>query len=136
MSGNALVGKTPLSSRALLFICDSSVKFRRRNVDATKSILTFSEDRTHKEYPSFVITSHSPQRAIISGPGGSRVVSNGSTITLGGVVWKVQITEAGVNFVSGGDKVTLLFDRSLSTFNNSVSQSGQSSSTGSADSSQ
>ena len=84
----------------------------------------------------FVITSHSPQRAIISGPGGSRVVSNGSTITLGGVVWKVQITEAGVNFVSGGDKVTLLFDRSLSTFNNSVSQSGQSSSTGSADSSQ
>lgn len=79
----------------------------------------------------FVITSHSPKRAIINGPGGSRVISNGQQIVLGGVQWDVDITSNGVDFTSGRDKIRLLFDRSLSSVNRTGSQSGGATSSGS-----
>ncbi len=71
----------------------------------------------------FIITSHSGDRAIINGPGGSRVVSKGQQITLGGVRWVVDITNQGVDFVSGSDRIRLLFDRSLSSVNRTATQS-------------
>lgn len=81
----------------------------------------------------FVITSHSNKRAIINGPGGSRVVSQNQQIVLGGIQWVVDITGQGVDFTSGRDRIRLLFDRSLSSVNRTASQSGGSStSSGSA----
>lgn len=62
----------------------------------------------------FVVTSHSPKRAIITGPGGSRIVFNGEDVVVGGVLWKVTIRPSGVEFTSGTDRVLLLFDRALS----------------------
>lgn len=75
----------------------------------------------------FVVTSHSPRRAIISGPGGSRIVFNGEEVVLGGILWKVTIRSSGVEFQTGEEKVLLLFDRSLSSVNRVTSQSGGSS---------
>lgn len=77
----------------------------------------------------FIVTSHAPTRAIISGPGGSRIVFDGEELVLGGFLWQVDIRSSGVAFRSGPDKVLLLFDRSLSS-NNRVS--GQSSGGGAA----
>lgn len=69
----------------------------------------------------FVISSHSTKKAIINGPGGSRVVSNGQNIVLGGIEWQVNIVENGIEFVNGNDRVRLLFDRSLSSASRSMS---------------
>lgn len=62
----------------------------------------------------FVITSHSQKRAIITGPGGSRIVFHGEEIVIGGFPWNVTIRSSGVEFRSGDEKVLLLFDRALS----------------------
>jgi hypothetical protein len=83
----------------------------------------------------FVITSHSPRRAIINGPGGTRVINQGQQVVLGGVQWIVDITSTGVDFMSGKDRVRLLFDRSLSTINRSGAQSGSTGATGATGSS-
>lgn len=77
----------------------------------------------------FVVTSHSKSKAIINGPGGSRVLSAGQDIVLGGVEWKVAIVEDGIEFLSGTDRVRLLFDKSLSS-SSSRASSGASSSAG------
>lgn len=63
----------------------------------------------------YIVSSHSPTRAIINGPGGSRVVLDGQQLSLGGIKWRVHIVETGVEMIDGDDKVLLLFDRSLST---------------------
>ncbi|HEY0901730.1 MAG TPA: choice-of-anchor D domain-containing protein [Micavibrio sp.] len=72
----------------------------------------------------FVVTSHSPKRSIISGPGGSRIVYDGEEVVIGGFLWNVYIRGSGVEFRSGEDKVLLLFDRSLSSVNRVTGQSG------------
>lgn len=72
----------------------------------------------------FVVTSHAPTRAIISGPGGSRIVYNAEEVVVGGFVWRVNIRSSGVEFSSDNNKVLLLFDRSLSSVKSSSSQSG------------
>ncbi len=71
----------------------------------------------------FVVTSHSPKRSIISGPGGSRIVFDGEEVVLGGFLWYVNIRSSGVEFRSGNEKVLLLFDRSLSSINRVSTQS-------------
>lgn len=63
----------------------------------------------------YVVSSHSPKRAIINGAGGSRVVLNGQQVSLGGVKWRVNIVEGGVEMIDGDVRVLLMFDRSLST---------------------
>lgn len=78
----------------------------------------------------FVITSHSNNKAIINGPGGSRVISDGQNIVLGGIEWKVSIVENGIEFVNANDKVRLLFDRSLSASSRTTSSSSSSTSSG------
>ncbi len=80
----------------------------------------------------FLVTSHSPTRSIISGPGGSRIVYNQEEVVIGGFLWKVNIRNSGVEFRSGETKVLLLFDRSLSSVNSSSSQSGSGSGSSSA----
>jgi hypothetical protein len=85
----------------------------------------------------FAVTSHSAKRAIITGPGGSRIVFNGEEVVIGGFLWNVTIRPSGVEFHTGDQKVLLLFDRSLNTpssssVNRSSSQSSGGSSTTSA----
>lgn len=70
------------------------------------------------------ITSFSPSRAIITGPGGSRIVFHSEPIVLGGVPWDINIQPNGIEFSYQGETVLLLFDRSLSSVNSSGSQSG------------
>lgn len=80
----------------------------------------------------YKITSFSPTRAIINGPGGSRIVFDGEEVVLGGVPWMVIIQKNGIEFLHQGKRVLLLFDRSLSSLNRiSSSSSATSSSTNS-----
>lgn len=65
----------------------------------------------------FVVTSHSNNRSIITGPGGSRIVFDGEEVVIGGFPWKVKVRASGVEFRSGDEKVLLLFDRALSSPN-------------------
>lgn len=70
----------------------------------------------------FIVTSHSPTRSIITGPGGSRIVYNGEEVVVGGFLWNVNIRQSGVEFHNGPNKVLLLFDRSLSSVNRNSGQ--------------
>lgn len=63
------------------------------------------------------ITSFSKNRAIISGPGGSRVVFNGEQTVIGGALWKISMRDSAIEFKNGNQKVLLLFDKSLSSIN-------------------
>jgi hypothetical protein len=78
----------------------------------------------------FVISSHSSKKAILNGPGGSRVVTQGKNVVLGGIEWQVNIVENGVEFLNGNDRVRLLFDRSLSSASRATSTSTSTSTTG------
>ena len=63
------------------------------------------------------ITSLARNRAIVSGPGGSRVVFNGQETVIGGTLWRVIVQSSAVQFANGSQKTLLLFDRSLAPFN-------------------
>ena len=65
----------------------------------------------------YKITSFAPTRAIINGPGGSRLVFNNEEVVLGGVPFGVLIQQNGIEFTHQGQRVLLLFDRSLSSIN-------------------
>jgi hypothetical protein len=62
----------------------------------------------------YTITSHSSNHAIIRGPIGSRIVTDGKNTLIGGFEWNVDITDIGVRLTSGVNIVLLVFDRSLS----------------------
>ncbi len=80
----------------------------------------------------YAISSLAANRAIITGPGGSRVVSNGENAVIGGVPWFVSVKQGAVQFMHDGQSIVLLFDRSLSFINSTSTQSGSTSSTGSS----
>lgn len=86
----------------------------------------------------FKITSFARTRAIVNGPGGSRIVFDGEEIVLGGVPWLVDIQKNGIQFETRqGQRVLLLFDRSLSSLNriqasSSSDEEGSSESSGSS----
>lgn len=82
----------------------------------------------------YKITSFSPTRAIINGPGGSRIVFHNEEIVLGGVAWYVVIQKNGIEFLHNGQRILLLFDRSLSSINRLQSSSGGGGSSSSASS--
>jgi hypothetical protein len=63
------------------------------------------------------ITSFSSTRAIVNGPGGSRILFDGEEVMLGGIPWSVTIQKNGIEFGHAGQRVLLLFDRSLSSIN-------------------
>ncbi len=77
----------------------------------------------------YVITSFAKTRAIISGPGGSRVAFDGEETVIGGVLWRVMMRPNAIEFSHGDQKVLLLFDRSLSSLNLVGPQSGSVSAT-------
>jgi len=82
----------------------------------------------------YKITSFAPTRAIINGPGGSRLVYNGEETVIGGVPWFVVIQKNGIEFLHKKQRILLLFDRSLSSINRVQASSGSSNSdTSSAD---
>jgi len=62
------------------------------------------------------ITSLAKNRAIVSGPGGSRVVFDGQESVIGGALWQVTVQSSAVQFKNRKQKVLLLFDRSLAPF--------------------
>ena len=74
------------------------------------------------------ITSFAKTRAIVNGPGGSRLIFHGEPVMLGGVTWDVHIQHDGIEFENGEDRVLLLFDRSLSSINRLSANSSSSSS--------
>lgn len=76
-----------------------------------------------KTLDGYQITSTAPTRAIVSGPGGSRVVFDGEETVIGGVPWAVKIRPNGVEFFNNPDRVMILFDRSLSSVNRVAGQS-------------
>ncbi len=78
----------------------------------------------------FVVTTHAKDKAIIAGPGGSRVVKQGQDVVMGGVSWKINIIDTGVEFISGTEKVILLFDKSLSSVGRYTSTSNANSTSG------
>ncbi len=82
----------------------------------------------------FVITSLSGSKAVINGPGGSRVISHGKNVVLGGMEWKVNIIDTGVEFLNGNDRVRILFDQSLSATSRVSSTSTTSSGSGTSSS--
>ena len=65
----------------------------------------------------YAITSYSAKRAIIAGPGGSRVVFDGEQSVIGGILWEITLRPSAVEFTNGDQKVLLLFDKSLSSVN-------------------
>lgn len=74
----------------------------------------------------FTITSLAPTRAIINGPGGSRVVFDGEEAVIGGVLWNIDVRSSSIGFVNGEHRVVLLFDKSLSSVNRVSGQSSES----------
>ncbi|MCK6418136.1 MAG: choice-of-anchor D domain-containing protein [Alphaproteobacteria bacterium] len=76
----------------------------------------------------YKITSFGKDRAIINGPGGSRLVFDQEEVSLGGVPWFVVMKKEGIEFLHNGQRVLLLFDRSLSSLNRVSASSGDASS--------
>ena len=76
-----------------------------------------------KTLDGYSITSLAGDRAIISSPRGSRVIFDREPLVIAGVTWVPKVQYSGVEFHSGEDQVLMLFDRSLSSFNTSASQS-------------
>lgn len=72
----------------------------------------------------FSVTSLAPTRAIITGPGGSRVVFDGEETIIAGVLWTVGVKNSAVEFGNGNQKVLMLFDKSLSSVNLTSGGSG------------
>jgi hypothetical protein len=72
----------------------------------------------------FSITSYATSRAVVRGPAGSRVVSDGEKAVIGGVLWEISMRPSAVEFRHDDQTVLLLFDRSLSSVNPDEAQSG------------
>lgn len=78
----------------------------------------------------YIVTSHSTSHAIIRGPAGSRIVSDGKKSIIAGVEWDVSVVDTGVRLTNGQNVVLLVFDRSLSNVGGGTG--GRSSSTSSS----
>lgn len=63
---------------------------------------------------SYIITTHSINRAVIVGPQGSKVISHNKAVVIDGVSWTPKITPEGVDMEAGKKTVSLVFDESLS----------------------
>ncbi len=128
----------PVRGSATGIISQDSKAVRLGTGDQTATLMPGDKESTHdvsivqrdnsvdpaSVLDGFVVTSHSPSRAIITGPGGSRIVFGGQEVVIGGFLWNVSIRPSGVEFQNGRDKVLLLFDRSLSSVNRVTGQSG------------
>ncbi len=98
----------------------ASVKFRQKKSRSSRG------GASNNSLEGYRVTSLAATRAIVSGPGGSRVVFDGQETVIGGVLWEVSVQSSSVQFNDGGQKVLLLFDRSLAPFNDNGTAGGQS----------
>lgn len=80
-------------------------------------VFTTTIDNPQSVLDGYRITSFSRDRAIINGPGGSRIVFNNEQLVLGGILWFVKIKREGIEFAHNNSRVLMLFDRSLSSIN-------------------
>ncbi len=112
---------TTTDSEPIVSTSDNSI-VRRSSNNATSPALPVVVNAA-SALDGLKITSFSATRAIVNGPGGSRLVFDNEQIMLGGVVWDVDIQKNGIKFMNGEDRVLLLFDRSLSSLNRIIGQS-------------
>lgn len=66
-----------------------------------------------KALEGYRITSLAANKAIIVGPGGSRVILDGEETVIGGVLLRVGIRPSAVQFAAANQRVMILFDKSL-----------------------
>lgn len=115
--------------RAIPPISASSVEEKK---DEKKEVVSAPSKRNvSSALEGYKISSLAKNRAIVAGPGGSRVVFDGQETVIGGVLWRVGVRSNAVEFASGDQKILLLFDRSLSSSGSSFSESTSSASNGS-----
>ena len=99
----------------------ATINKRKKTKEASPEKETaVSEDRqidVRGVLDGYVITSYSAKRAIVAGPGGSRVVFDGEQAVIGGILWEIAMRPSAIEFKNGTQKVLLLFDKSLSSVN-------------------
>ncbi len=113
----------------------SAKKTKKTKKTQTTSSSTASVMNASSALDGLKITSFSADRAIVNGPGGSRLVFDAEPIMLGGVMWDVSIQKNGIEFFNDANRVLLLFDRSLSSVRRVSGQSSSSTSSSSSSSS-
>ncbi len=108
----------------------SAPKAVKRETPAVSSDMVTQQD-VRGVLDGYVITSYSAKRAIVSGPGGSRVVFDNEQTVIGGILWEITMRPSAIEFRNGNQKVLLLFDKSLSSVNaiSGISTSGEATST-------
>lgn len=103
------------TSKAAVSVDSKPIVTVIETVDGGKTtVVTPAQDSGPPVLDGYMVTSLSRKNAIISGPGGSRMVRDKQTIRLAGHEWVVNISPEGVGMTSGKNKVLLVFDRSLS----------------------
>lgn len=70
-------------------------------------------DAAETSLDGFFITSLSASRAVISGPTGSKIVTDDEKIILGGSLWTPKILEDGIELRNKTQSFLLVFDKSL-----------------------
>ena len=107
--------------RAIPPIAASSVEGTPKK--SKEVVSTNSGRNVNSALEGYKISSLAKNRAIVSGPGGSRVIFDNQETVIGGVLWLVGIRNNAVEFANGDQKILLLFDRSLSSSGESSSSS-------------
>ena len=100
---------------------DEAQREKKEKKAAAKAVR--SQLSTTGSLEGYRITSLASNRAIVSGPGGSRVVFNGQETVIGGTLWRVVVQSSAVQFANGKQKILLLFDRSLAPIGSTTSSS-------------
>lgn len=88
------------------------------------SLQDFSVSDVRGVLDGYTISSLGARRAIINGPIGNRVVTDGEETVIGGIPWIIAVKQGAVQFDHKGQRIVLLFDRSLSFINSIPSRSG------------
>ncbi|MEM9468894.1 MAG: choice-of-anchor D domain-containing protein [Pseudomonadota bacterium] len=125
----SLFGNVPAISSSVLGIDDiegAETNGATSSSDPTASAVPTPAVDVRGVLDGYRVTSLASRRAIIAGPGGSRVVFDGEETVIGGVLWTVGVRSSAVKFAAGEQQVLLLFDKSLTSFNANSSESNSS----------
>jgi len=120
-----LSGENPFSGVPPISVGDLGQEENNKKQKKRSSSLAVSSGTGSLE--GYRITSLGKNRAIVSGPGGSRVVFDGQETVVGATLWRVNIRDSAVEFLNNNQKILLLFDKSLSLSSQLSSNSVQSS---------
>ena len=77
--------------------------------------------KIRKKLGSYIVTSHSPTRAVINGAGGALIVRDGEEVIISGIRVTVTVVSTGVILSSDTDEVMLIFNRSFRQLNQTAS---------------